>query len=81
MNATCLKQKTSHKTGFNLDSLRVGDHFFYRCSYERQTRRFNPVEPPTGHMKARGLGARRGESGGKEVEGGGGGVGGGSGVS
>jgi len=31
------------------------------------------VEPPTGPVKARGLGARGGESGGKEVEGGGGG--------
>ena len=33
---------------FNLDSLRVGDHFFYRSKYDRKTRHFVPVEPPHG---------------------------------
>jgi hypothetical protein len=33
---------------FNLDSLRVGDHFFYRSKYDRKTRHFVPVEPPPG---------------------------------
>ena len=32
---------------FDLDSLRVGGHFFYRSKYERQTRTFIPVKPPS----------------------------------
>ena len=32
--------------GFNLDSLRIGDHFFYRSKYDRKSRRFTPMEAP-----------------------------------
>ena len=44
---------------FDLDSLRVGDHFFYRSKYERKTRSFIPVDAPGRHVDG-----GRGEGGG-----------------
>jgi hypothetical protein len=31
---------------FSLDSLRIGDHFFYRSKYERKTHHFSDVDRP-----------------------------------
>jgi hypothetical protein len=43
---TIVVHRDSLPPNFNLDSLRVGDHFFYRSKYDRKTRHFVPVDPP-----------------------------------
>jgi hypothetical protein len=41
-----LSHHSQKPAGFNLDSLRIGDHFFYRSKYDRKSRRFTPMAAP-----------------------------------
>ncbi|EKX44218.1 hypothetical protein GUITHDRAFT_153093 [Guillardia theta CCMP2712] len=43
IDKTVIVHRDSLPQDFNLDSLKIGDHFFYRSKYDRQSRTFSPA--------------------------------------